>query len=107
MLAASNKPRMLILQAPYYNLTDMMQRRYAFLPTFLLRYPFATNQYIRQCSMPVVIFHGDADEVIDYESSLKLRALFKAQDTLITLPGQMHNNITDNPDYLISLKKIL
>jgi predicted esterase len=35
--------------------------------------------------MPVVIFHGNEDEVIYYESSLKLKKMFKTGDTLITL----------------------
>jgi uncharacterized protein len=38
--------------------------------------------------MPVVIFHGNSDEVIYYNSSVKLKELFKNSDTLITLNGQ-------------------
>ena len=57
--------------------------------------------------MPVVIFHGDKDEVIYYGSSLKLQEEFKAQDRLITLKGQRHNGMTYNPDYKIQLEQIL
>ena len=57
--------------------------------------------------MPIVLFHGDQDEVIYYGSSLKLQKLFKKQDTLITLAGQSHNGITENPDYKSALQKIL
>ena len=57
--------------------------------------------------MPVVIFHGDKDEVIYYESSLKLKGLMKRTDTLITLKGQGHNGITDNSDYKTAIEKIL
>ena len=38
--------------------------------------------------MPVVIFHGDKDEVIYYGSSLKLKTEFKKGDTLIILKGK-------------------
>lgn len=106
-LAADNHPKLLLLQAPCYNLTDMMRHRYPIIPTFLLNYKFATNEYIKHCAMPVVIFHGNQDEVIYYGSSLKLKKEFKATDTLITLPGQGHNGITDNKDYTRALSKIL
>lgn len=57
--------------------------------------------------MPIVIFHGDEDEIIYYGSSLKLQTAFKKQDTLITLAGQAHNGITENPEYKIAIKKLL
>ena len=57
--------------------------------------------------MPVVIFHGDKDEVIYYGSSLKLKKLFKTTDTLITLNGEGHNGMSDNPTYLTELQKKL
>ena len=106
-LASTNKPKLLILQAPYYNLTDMMKHTYSFVPTFLLKYKFATNEYLKNCTMPVVIFHGNQDEVIYYESSLKLQKEFKHSDTLITLPGQGHNGMTNNKEYKTELQKIL
>jgi uncharacterized protein len=106
-LASTNKPKLLILQAPYYNLTDMMKQRFSFVPTFILKYKLATNEYLKNCPMPVVIFHGDADEVIYYGSSLKLKEEFKKQDTLITLHGQRHNGMTDNEEYKTELARIL
>ena len=106
-LASTNKPKLLILQAPYYNLTDMMKHSYSFVPTFILKYKFATNEYLKNCKMPVVIFHGDQDFVIYYGSSLKLKEEFKRGDTLITLNEQGHNGMTDNPDYQIQLERLL
>lgn len=106
-LAATNHPRLLILQAPYYNLTAMMQQKYPLVPPFLLKYKFQTNQHLTFCNMPVAIFHGNQDEVIGYSASLQLKKEMKAGDTLITLAGQGHNGITDNPDYIAALKMIL
>ena len=98
-LASVNHPRLLILQAPYYNLADLMKQHYRAVPEFILKYKFETNEYLAACHMPVIIFHGDQDEIINYESSLKLKAAFKKKDTLITLYGQGHNGITDNEAY--------
>jgi uncharacterized protein len=106
-LASTNNPGLLILQAPYYNLTDMMKHYYPLIPAFILKYKFKTNEFLKECKMPVVIFHGDADEVIYYGSSLKLKELFKKSDTLITLKGQGHNGMSDNPEFIFELQKIL
>lgn len=106
-LASTNTPRILILQAPYYNLTDMMKQWFPFIPTFILKYKLATNEYLKNCKMPVVIFHGSQDEVIYHGSSIKLKEEFKQKDTLITLNGQGHNGMTHNKDYKVALKKIL
>jgi len=107
MLAANNSPKMLILQAPYYSMADMMKREYGFLPTFMLKYPLATCDYVQRTKAPVVIFHGDQDEVLYYGSSVKLEKHFKPGDRLITLKGQGHNGFTHNPEYLAQLGKIL
>jgi uncharacterized protein len=107
MVASQNEPRLLILQAPYYSLTDMMRHSYPIIPTFILKYKFETHRHLADCKMPVVIFHGDQDEVIYYGSSLKLKGKFKPSDTLITLQGQSHNGMTGNEDYRRILKQIL
>ncbi|MCC6371451.1 MAG: alpha/beta fold hydrolase, partial [Bacteroidia bacterium] len=71
-IAATNHPKLLILQAPYFSLVDLMQHTYPIIPTLILKYKFNTFQSIQNCKMPIVIFHGTNDEVIYYESSLKL-----------------------------------
>ena len=106
-IASTNKPKLLILQAPYYSMTDMMKRTYPIIPTFILKYKFETNEYIKDCKMPIVIFHGNQDEVIYYNSSTKLKEVLKKADTLITLDQQGHNEMTDNPEYQKEIRKIL
>lgn len=106
-IASKNSPRMLVLQAPYYSLVDMMEHTYPFVPTFLLKYRFETNTYLPECKAPVVIFHGDADRVIYYGSSLKLKELMKPTDRLVTLEGHGHNGITENPVYQKELQHLL
>jgi pimeloyl-ACP methyl ester carboxylesterase len=106
-LASENNPKMLILQAPYYNLTDVMKRAYPFIPAFILKYKFETNRFIRECKMPVVIFHGKQDEVIYHGSSIKLKDHLKPTDAFITLDEQGHNGITTNADYITALENIL
>lgn len=106
-LAARQHPKLLILQAPYYSMRDLATRLYPFVPGFLVRYPLPTNELIGQVSAPIVLFHGDQDEVIYYESSLKLKALLKPTDKLVVLPGVGHNGMTDNPLYRRTLAELL
>jgi pimeloyl-ACP methyl ester carboxylesterase len=106
-IAATNYPRLLILQTPYYSLPDVMREHYPIIPTFLLKYRFETYKMIQECRMPVVLFHGTRDEVIPYQSSVKLKALLKEGDQLITLSGAGHNGITSHPDYEREIRKVL
>jgi len=106
-LASTNAPRLLILQAPYYNFTGVMREHYPAVPTFILRYRLETNNYISACQMPVLIFHGDRDEVIRHNASMQLKELLKPADTLIILKGQGHNGMSDNPEYLAALSRFL
>jgi uncharacterized protein len=106
-LAATNRPKQLVLQAPYFSLVDMMEHEYPGIPTFILKYKFQTNKYIGDCKMPVTIFHGDKDAVIYYNSSVQLKALCKAGDKFITLQGLGHNGINEDLVYLNELDEIL
>jgi alpha-beta hydrolase superfamily lysophospholipase len=106
-IASTNKPKLLILQAPYYSMTDMMKHTYPIIPTFILKYKLETSEYIKDCKAPIVIFHGNQDEVIYYNSSTKLKEILKNIDTLITLDQQGHNEMTDNPEYQTEIRKIL
>lgn len=106
-IASTNNPKLLILQAPYYSLVDMMRHTYPIIPTFILKYKLKTHKYLQDCQMPVIVFHGDQDEVIYYGSALKLQKEFKETDRLIRLKGQGHNGMTDNPDYKNEITRIL
>jgi hypothetical protein len=72
-----------------------------------LKYKLQNNKHLKDCKMPVVIFHGDQDEVIYYGSALKLKNEFKSGDRLVTLSGQGHNGMTDNEVYKKELKQLL
>ncbi len=106
-VAAKHQPKLLILQAPYYSMTDLMQTKMPFLPKFILRYPLPTYQYLAQCKMPITIFHGDKDEVINYGASTKLQRYFKPNDALIRLHDQGHNGMTDNKWYQREIEMLL
>lgn len=106
-LASVNRPRLLILQAPYFSMTDMMKNTFPVVPTFLLKYKLETFRYVTGCKVPVVMIHGDEDEVIPYGQSLKLKALFKETDTLITIKKLGHNGMTHHDEYGRIIRNVL
>lgn len=105
-LAAENKPRLMILQAPFYSFAEMLSKQFSF-PSFLLKYKLHTNMYLKQCKCPVITFHGDRDEIVNYKWSVKLKEEFKDKIELITLHGEGHNEITTNETYQRELHRIL
>ena len=106
-LASNNNPAMLILQAPYFSLTDIAGRMFPFIPKALVKYKFENYKHVQACKMHVVIFHGDDDEVIYTGSSEKLKDFLKPDDKLIILPGVGHNGMTYDRTYNMEIGKIL
>jgi pimeloyl-ACP methyl ester carboxylesterase len=106
-LAARHHPLRLILQAPYVSMRLMARQHYPWVPGFIVRYPLYTAAVLLHVRCPIVIFHGDQDEVIDYQTTLQLQARLKPGDEFITLPGAGHNGMTDNPTYQAEIRRIL
>lgn len=106
-LASKNSPKILILQAPYYNLSEMGKSRMPFVPTFLLKYKFENHKNIQDVKCPVYIFHGDEDKTIFYEDAVKLKKHLKSTDEYITLKGQGHNGVNENLEFRNKIRDIL
>ncbi len=105
-IASRNKAKLLILQAPYYSLTDVMNHNYPFLPDFILKYKINTSNYLEKCQMPIVIFHGKNDKVIYFESSVKLKKRLDEKIQFFPLKNQGHNGINYNLRYQEYIKKV-
>ncbi len=108
-LAAENDFKLLILQAAPYSLPDLAKKITLFrlFPSFLLRYEFRTGKHVEAANMPVVLLHGDEDEIVYYGSALKIQQHLKLTDTLITLEGLGHNNFLNTTEYKTEIMNIL
>jgi pimeloyl-ACP methyl ester carboxylesterase len=72
-VATVNNPKQLILEAPFYNLTDVAKGHYPLMPfNFLMQYKFDSNKLIDKITCKTTIFHGDQDNVISIKSGYKL-----------------------------------
>ncbi|MDB5201816.1 MAG: alpha/beta hydrolase [Ferruginibacter sp.] len=107
-LASDNKPRYLILDAPYYNFTKVIERFLPILPIrFLLRYQLRTDKWIRHVNCHTYIIHGTRDFLIPISNSEKLQALNPKKITLIRINGGGHNNLPSYNEYHNIIRDIL
>lgn len=107
-LASDNKPRYLILDAPYFSFKKVVERFLPILPVRLvLRYHMRTDKWIAKVNCHTYIIHGTKDWLIPIANSEKLQALNPRKITLIRIPGGGHNNLPSYPEYHNFIRDIL
>lgn len=107
-IASDNKPRYLILDAPYYSFLKVVERFLPILPTrWLLRYHLRTDKWIRYVNCHTYILHGTRDWLIPVKHSEKLKALMPSKITLIKIKGGGHNNLPSFNEYHNFIRDIL
>ena len=108
-VAAENKPKLLLLESPFYKLADVAKTHYPFLPvTLLLKYTFRSDKWIPKVKCPIYIFHGTVDSIVPYSSGKKLAELADQNQTkLITIPQGGHNDLGNYPQYQLAIREIL
>ena len=109
-VAASNRPRALILESPFSGLADPASHYLPILPyRWLLRYPFRNDRAIMRVTCPITIFHGRRDNVVPYSSALKLYAAIPASTPreLVTFARGHHANLQRFPRFQAKLRRAL
>jgi hypothetical protein len=107
-IASDNQPRYLILEAPYYSFTKVVERFLPFLPIRLvLRYELRTDKWIRRVNCHTYIIHGTKDRLIPLRHSENLQKINPHKITLIRIEGGGHNNLPSFPEYHNFIRDIL
>ncbi|NAY90990.1 alpha/beta fold hydrolase [Muricauda sp. JGD-17] len=108
-VASKNKPNKLILETPFYNLLDVAEERFGFLPLkTILNYKMKSNEYIQHVQCPVYIFHGTMDQVVSHESGKKLfESIPHDHKAFFSIKGGGHNNLDEFEAYWQGIKSIL
>ncbi|MXN90071.1 alpha/beta fold hydrolase [Flavobacterium sp. Sd200] len=106
LLAQNKNCKALILQAPYYSLTALIDEKVPLVPEFIKRYRLETYKNLKSVKAPVYIFHGTDDKLIPYSHALKIRE-YNKKVSVIPLPGAAHNGMNENELFRESLKNIL
>ena len=108
-VAARNSPKQLILETPYYNFRQLVQRYAPIYPIGLfLEYNFKSNEYLQEATCPVAIFHGTSDWVVPYSHGERLyQSLPSGQGTLYTIPEGGHADLVEFEEFRKGLQEVL
>ena len=108
-VASKNKPKQLILEAPYYSMVDVAKNRFPLIPVKqFMNYELPTFSFIDDVTCDIIILHGTSDKVVPFSSGQKLfQVAPKTTTTFITIEGARHNNLIDFETYHRSIESIL
>lgn len=107
-LAADNKPRYLILDAPYLNFIKVIERFLPILPVrWVLRFHLRTDKWLRAVRCHTYLIHGTKDRLIPLEHSEALQRINPDRITLIRIEGGGHNNLPRFDKYHNFIRDIL
>ena len=99
---------MLILDAPYYSLTNVTGRYMPFMPlSLIIKYPMPTYKWLKYVNCPVRIIHGTHDKLIPFKSSVKLSQIKPKQTRLYPVIGGGHKNMNTFEEYHKILGEII
>ena len=97
---------MTVLVSPYESLQAMGDKFYPWLPSIANRYPMRSDQWLPNIKGPVVIEHGDIDNLITLSNAERLKQIRPASE-LVVVTGAGHNDIHKFPKYLDTLTERL
>lgn len=92
-VAAQREVGGVILDAPYTSIVDLAALHYPYLPArWLMTDRYETLQSAGQVTAPVLIVHGESDDVIPVEMSQRVAAALKGPVKVATFPGAGHSD---------------
>jgi len=97
-LAARVRPDLTILASAYWSMVELARIYYPLAPNFLMRYRLETFRDIASIDGPVLLLHGDRDELIPVAHSVRLQALARAA-RLVRIDGASHSDLDEFAKY--------
>jgi len=99
-VASWNRPKMLLLDSPYFSFFHQVKRYGFILPLkWLLKYQIRTDLFIRKVECPIFIVHGQRDRLIPFKQSEKLKNIDPERVHLFPVAEAGHNNLPDFAEY--------
>lgn len=105
-LAAELQPDLTLLVSPYESMAALARQHYPWAPAALLRYPLRTDEPLARIRTPVLLLHGERDELIPLAHSQALQAL-APRARLHVVPGGGHNDLQGFESYLGAVREAL
>lgn len=92
-LAAREPVAGLITFCTFTSMVDMARSRYPFVPVgLLLRHRFLSESKIRRVTVPILIGHGDSDEIIPFAMARRLKDAAGGPVTFLEVHDAGHND---------------
>ncbi len=105
-LAAQVPPDLTMLVSPYRSMVAVARQHYPWVPAALLRYPLRTDELLGRIRTPLVLIHGERDELIPVAHSHALQAIAPAA-RLVVLPGAAHGDLQEFDSYRQAVREAL
>ncbi len=93
-LAQNRELAGVILESTFTSVSDVARAAFGGPVAPLVSDVFASERKIAHARAPLLFFHGDRDEVIDFELGRKLFEAAPEPKTFETIPGAHHNDTT-------------
>jgi uncharacterized protein len=98
LCAAGCVPDLTLLISPYSSMRALADELYPWVPARILRYPLSTVDHACEVKGPVMLVHGDRDELIGFHHSEAIRkALPSCQ--LLCVEGAGHRDVHQFPSF--------
>jgi uncharacterized protein len=90
-LAATHEAAAVVLEAPYLSALDVASARFPIFPvSWLMLDQFRSDLAIRDVDVPVLMVHGEKDDVVPLNSAKRLFELANEPKTFVSVPGGNH-----------------
>ena len=108
-VASRNDVSGLILESPFTSVPDIAKRWFRFLPGFLIRIKYNSLSKILDINAPLLVLHGDRDEVVPIELGQRLFKAAAEPKELYVIQGAGHNDTyrVGGEEYLATLKRFV
>jgi fermentation-respiration switch protein FrsA (DUF1100 family) len=93
-LAAQMPVGYLILQSPFTSAADVGAQKYWFVPVrLMMKDQFRSDLRIGKVAAPVLILHGDRDDIVPIALAERLYGLINAPKRFVRMAGVGHNDV--------------
>lgn len=109
-LAISHPPFALILESPVPSIPELARRHYPFLPVWpLLRTKYDSLAKIEKVAAPLLVLHGDRDDVVPFGAGRKLFEAANEPKEFYTIRGAGHNDtyLVGGEEYFAVLRRFM
>jgi pimeloyl-ACP methyl ester carboxylesterase len=99
-LAAQQKAKALVLESPYYSISDIAKVLAPIFPTnLLLRFKFESFKFLKDINYPIYILHGEKDVVVPFTSGKKLAYSFPEGVKFYSVEEGQHNDLSNFSEF--------